>query len=95
MIKIDNLRLSNKDICCYCGEKTRYTDGYTIWETFDGKYGHQWCVQDYDKQNKPRKMKIEEEIRSLDGNIRHYEYEIRKCQEEIEKLKIELGYIED
>jgi hypothetical protein len=87
--------MEDKDYCCYCEEETGYSEGYMIWETFDGKWGHEWCVKKYDEKNKTKKMKMEDEIKKLEGKIRGLDYEKQKIQSEIEKLKAELINIED
>lgn len=40
--------MEKEDFCCQCGEETGFKEGYRIWESIDGKYGHEWCVEKYD-----------------------------------------------
>lgn len=85
--------MTNRDICCNCEEETGYKQGYEIWQTFDGKYGHKWCVEQYDLKNKSKEMKLKEAINRLEGKLRHFDYEKKKCMDEIELLKNELHYL--
>lgn len=84
-----------EDYCCQCGEETGFKDGYMIWETFDGKYGHKYCVETYDQQNKTKIMKIKEKIEKLESKIYQLDDEKKKCQFEIKKLTKELNEIKE
>jgi hypothetical protein len=41
-----------QEICCYCGEPTYFSEGYMIWKSNqdENKWGHQWCIEKYDKE---------------------------------------------
>lgn len=54
--------LMEKVYCCECGEDTEYDQGREIWESelHEGKYGHRFCVEKYDKKIK-KKMASEDE----------------------------------
>ena len=83
-----------EDFCYYCGEETRFKEGYMIWESFDGKYGHEWCVEKYDEENKSHRTKLEDEIRYLEGKLRYFDSEKRSVQLKIDDLKIELNKLD-
>lgn len=86
--------MESQDYCCYCGKETGFNEGYEIWESFDGKWGHKWCVIYYDEENKPPKLKLEEKIEKLEGHIRYLDYEKQKTKEEINKIKEQISELE-
>lgn len=79
-----------EDYCCWCNEPTYFKEGYQIWESFDGKFGHRLCVEKYDEKYKPSKMKIEEEILKLKNRIIFLDKEKENCEIEIIKLENKL-----
>jgi len=82
-----NHGLLMEDICCYCGEETGFKNGYEIWETFDRRYAHKWCADQYNNENKPKEMLIREKIDRLEGKIRRLDKEKEKFANEINELK--------
>lgn len=49
-----------KIYCCECGKDTEYDQGRMVWQSnIDGRYGHKYCVEEYDKKLKEKAAKEE------------------------------------
>lgn len=86
---------TNKDICCYCEEETKYDQGYEIWEAFDGQYGHEWCVKKYDDKNKPYRMVLEEDLQANLNKLNNLERERNSLKSIIDQIQDALYSYED
>lgn len=76
-----------KVYCCECGEDTEYDQGREIWESefHEGKYGHKFCVEKYDKTIK-KKMVSEDQYETP---------RCSKCESDLiisKTLSVEQGY---
>ncbi|MGD6876838.1 hypothetical protein [Bacillus infantis] len=79
-----------KNICRYCGEETGYTEGYTVFQAFDGKWGHRYCVEKYDNKHKTEELFIQEQIEGLKVKRRNMEIELVLINQGIEELQSKL-----